>query len=101
MGDFNLDYNKKHDVSYSHRNYFTALDTLTESFNLTQIVNFDTWSRIINGVKKSSVLDHIYTNNSAMVSNVNFETPTFGDHVLHLDQLHDFTFGLRLKCFNQ
>ena len=36
----------------------------------------------MNGIKKESLLDHVYVNNSATVNNVNFITPTFGDHVL-------------------
>ena len=80
MGDFNLDYNKKHDVSYSHRNYFIALDTLTESFNLTQIVNFDTWSRIVLNRKQSSCIDHIYIRNPTSLSDIKSTTPPFGDH---------------------
>ena len=50
--------------------------------NLIQIVNFVTWSRIINGIRKSSILDHIYVNNLSTISDVTFETPVFGDHVL-------------------
>ena len=49
---------------------------------MIQIVNFDTWSRIINGVRKSSILDHVYVNNLPTITNVVFETPVFGDHVL-------------------
>ena len=30
---------------------------------LTQVINFKTWSTI-NGIKKESLLDHIYTNKS-------------------------------------
>ena len=50
--------------------------------NLIQIVTETTWSRIINGIKKESLIDHIYVNDSSTVANVRFEVPTFGDHVL-------------------
>ena len=50
--------------------------------HMIQIVDFNTWSRNINGIRKESLLDHVYVNNSATVNNVNFITPTFGDHVL-------------------
>ena len=49
---------------------------------MIQIVNFNTWSRNINGIRKESLLDQVYVNNSATVINLNFTTPTFGDHVL-------------------
>ena len=39
-------------------------------------------SRTINGIKKESLLDHVYANNPALVNAINFETPLFGDHVL-------------------
>ena len=49
---------------------------------LIQIVNFKTWSRVINGVKKESLLYHIYTNDITLLNNFHFETPIFGDHVI-------------------
>ena len=82
IGDLNLDYNKKHDVTYSHFNYFNALEALIEKFNLTQIVNFDTWSRVISNQVKSSCIDHIYINNPTSINNLKYLTPPFGDHRL-------------------
>ena len=82
MGDFNLDYNKKNDVTYSHRNYFIELEPLLESFGLIQIINFDTWSRIILNQKKSSCIDHIYIRNPSLISNLNSLIPPFGDHLM-------------------
>ena len=67
---------------YYNKKYLNDLITLTLSINLDQIVKFDTWSRTINGVKKSSILDHVYTNAGAMIDNLNLKTPDFGDHVL-------------------
>ena len=52
------------------------------SNNLSQIVDFCTWSRTINGIRKESLLDHVYVNNPAVINTVTFETPLFGDHVL-------------------
>ena len=82
IGDFNLDYNKKYDVQYSHKHYFNKLDELIDAKNLIQIVNFDTWSRNINNTLKSSLLDHIYLSNPTKASNLNSIIPPFGDHVL-------------------
>ena len=42
---------------------------------------FDTWSQIVNGVKRSSMLDHIYVKDRSTVKNLSFKAPTFGDHV--------------------
>ena len=40
------------------------------------------------GCRKESILDHIYVSNLATVENINFETPTFGDHVLVMAELN-------------
>ena len=82
IGDFNLDAGMAYRDDYYNKKYLRNLIDFTLENNFDQIVTFDTWSRTINGSKKKSILDHIYTNNSAIVNNVNFETPTFGDHVL-------------------
>ena len=82
IGDFNLDASMEYRNDYYSKKYLRSLTNFSIEFNFEQIVTFDTWSRTINGTRKSSILDHIYTNSSAMVSNVNFDTPTFGDHVL-------------------
>ena len=58
------------------------------SNNLSQIVDFCTWSRTINGIRKESLLDHVYVNNPAVINTVTFETPLFGDHVLILVNLN-------------
>ena len=50
--------------------------------NLFQIIDFTTWSRNINGNLKQSLLDHVYVTNVTKVENVDFEVPTFGDHLL-------------------
>ena len=38
--------------------------------------------------QKESMLDHVYINNYATFSSVFFVTPTFGDHVLVITELH-------------
>ena len=75
LGDFNLDHKKRFDVTYSHKNYFAILNLIIEQNNLTQIITFDTWSRIINNVKHSSVIDHIYTNGLVNTINLIYDTP--------------------------
>ena len=50
--------------------------------NLLQLVNFNTWSRNINGVRKQSCLDHIYLNCIETIVSVNQICPTFVDNLL-------------------
>ena len=59
LGDFNLDWAKKHLDDYSHKNYFEDMDTRLDQFDLVQVVDFITWSRTVNGDLKTSILDHI------------------------------------------
>ena len=63
IGDLNLDYNKKFNVNYQRKNYFELFDELLGTLNLIQLVNFETWSRMVGLVLRSSNLDHIYVNN--------------------------------------
>ena len=39
-------------------------------------------------MRKESLLDHVYVSNSATISNANFETPAFADHLLVLVNLN-------------
>ena len=82
LGDFNLDESKKFNVDYVHRNLFQDLNETLADFDLLQIVNFNTWSRLVNGTLKSSILDHVYTSDVTNISNLNFHTPNFGDHFI-------------------
>ena len=88
MGDFNLDLKMSDRNDYQRRVPLTLLNEFSMKNNLFQIVNFETWSRVIKGVRKESLLDHVYVNNLAFVKNVNFETPTFGDQVLIMTELN-------------
>ena len=53
-----------------------------------QIVNQCTWSRVISGVFKESLLDHIYVKNYECVQNLTYFEPTFGDHKLIIVGYH-------------
>ena len=46
------------------------------------MVNFNTWSRVINGIRKESLIDHVYVNEPSSITNVKSLEPTFGDHLL-------------------
>ena len=82
LGDFNLDDNKRYDANYSHKLYYETLNTAFEPHNLIQIVYFDTWSRIINDIARSSMIDHVYLSDPTSIINLSSITPPFGDHLL-------------------
>ena len=60
LGDSNLDYSKKFDQNFAHGVLFEDFDESLSNYNLVQIVNFSTWSRLVRNVRKTSILDHIY-----------------------------------------
>ena len=88
MGDFNLDAGMAHRNDYIYRAPMAHVTDLALTHNLTQIVTFNTWSRIIKGIRKESMLDQVYVNNYASVSNISYCIPAFGDHVLVIVDLH-------------
>ena len=61
---------------------FVDFDEVLSEFNLVQIVNFVTWSRMVGTKRRTSILDHIYIKDPTIVSKLNFIDPFFGDHVL-------------------
>ena len=82
MGDFNLDARMAHNQDYPQKALLEILNNLTLEKNLMQIVDFTTWTRSVKGNIKQSLLDHVYVSNFAIVENVDFVVPTFGDHLL-------------------
>ena len=70
MGDFNLDFNKISDINYTHANLFDEFELRLGPLKLAQLVNFDTWSRVVGTILRSSCLDHIYVNDIGLVNNV-------------------------------
>ena len=82
VGDFNIDYFKKFDVDYVHKNLFRDFDESLSDFGLAQLIDFATWSRLIENTLKSSILDHIYSTDCTNISSINSIKPTFGDHLL-------------------
>ena len=82
IGDFNLDFSKKYDISYSHKNYFAMLIEAFAPHNLHQVIDFPTWSRVINNVLCNSILDHVYVRDITLISNLTSITAPFGDHQL-------------------
>ena len=70
LGDFNLDYNKKHDVNYCQHHLFELFDDRMDQFSLIQLVKHDTWSQMVGTTLRSSLLDHVYTSDADCVQKV-------------------------------
>ena len=82
LGDFNLDFNKIHINSYPFSHLFDQLLATFDPLGLHQLINFETWSRFVNGVKRFSIIDHIYTNHPELFSNITSTLTDVGDHRL-------------------
>ena len=98
MGDFNLDGGENLRSDYSNRLLLNTLRDFATDLNLIQVVDFNTWSRTINGILKESMLDHVYLNNPATLHSVYYETPVFGDHVLVITELNFIKADVNKKC---
>ena len=61
---------------------FSDFNDVLSEFNLVQLVNFVTWSRLVGWVRRSSILDHIYVKDQTIVNNLKCTYPNFEDHVL-------------------
>ena len=51
VGDFNLDVGMAHRPDYSNKHTLEKLECFVSSENSIQIFSFDTWLRVINGIK--------------------------------------------------
>ena len=60
IGDFNLDYSRVNDVNYHNKLLFNDFEDALSEFELNQVVNCTTWSRLVGTVLKKSTLDHVY-----------------------------------------
>ena len=56
VGDLNLEAKMENRPDYNRKNLLDKMLALMLEENMIQIVNFDTWSRVVNGLKKSSML---------------------------------------------
>ena len=57
LGDFNLDAGMEERQDYGYKYPLELLSNFVFENNLFQVVNFNTWSRVIYGIKKESCLD--------------------------------------------
>ena len=56
---------------YHHRIPLGHLANFALESNLVQLINFKTWTRVVRGTRKQSLLDHVYVNNKVTVTDVN------------------------------
>ena len=77
-----MDYNRRFDVDYCNSNLFDDFELHLDALNLLQLVNFDTWSRMVGSNLRSSCLDHVYVREVDLVHNILHVKPCFGDHEL-------------------
>ena len=89
VGDFNLDYNKIFNSEYQHKLLYQKLTNTFENLNLIQLVEFNTWSRLINGILKTSTLDHVYTNDHTIINHLSSFKPEIGDHNCVIFSIND------------
>ena len=82
LGDFNLDYDKIYNDNYAHKLMFDDFESELSCFNLIQMVNFVTWSRMVGHSLRSSILDHVYINDPTVIKNLKAMKPYFGDHLM-------------------
>ena len=61
LGDFNLNEEMKYKPEHSHKAYY---EDFMSTFDLIQLVNFETWRRLVTGNWRTSIIDHVYTNDS-------------------------------------
>ena len=84
LGDFNVNDGKKFDPNYAYSNYFNDIDETFSQYGILQLIDFITWSRLVNNVLKSSILDHLYVMDATIVINISSFKPCYGDHLLIL-----------------
>ena len=82
LGDFNLNETMKYTNNYSHKAYYDELSQAFDPLGIIQLVDFVTWKRLVNGVWRSSILDHVYTDDVSNVSNLGPVDTIIGDHSL-------------------
>ena len=62
-------------------------------FNLVQVVDFVTWSRLVGVTLRSSTLNHIYVKDPTVLKDIDSIKPIFGDHSLVMFNVH----GVKIK----
>ena len=80
LGDFNLDQNRRADPSYHHSRLYDIWKDYEARCQLIQMVDFPTWARLDRGTLKTSILDHIYTNDVNLIESIEEMSASVSDH---------------------
>ena len=82
LGDMNLDERKRHRIDYCQRQLFEDFEEILGHHQFTQHVREHTWERVVLNQVKNSIIDHIYSTDSTMVSGISYKNTSIGDHRL-------------------
>ena len=94
QGDFNLDFEKIYSDNYAHKNLFQNFDKLLSIYNLIQMVNFKTGSRMVGSMLRSSILDHVNVEDPVVIRCLRSTRPYFVDHLM----VEFCVNGIEIKC---
>ena len=75
-------------VNYASSSLFEDFEEKLSDLNLIQLVQCNTWSRIVNNSFRESLLDHIYVTDPTICNNLTTLKPCFGDHLLVMVELN-------------
>ena len=67
-------------MDYRNHRLFSELNEFMERLKLTQVVNFETWERVVENIVRTSILDHINTADPESISSLKAIRPPIGDH---------------------
>ena len=81
LGDFNINYEKRNNRNVVNRSLTQILKKMVENHSLEQMVSFNTWSRIVNGQFRSSILDHVYVSDSSKIKSITSLSIPISDHI--------------------
>ena len=75
-----MDLNKRENAGYNKKSYFEQMNNVLGHHSLDQLVEEDTWCRVVNGNKISSRIDHVYTTRSNAINELKQYQNAYSDH---------------------
>ena len=82
LGDFNLNEAMKYNNDYSHKSYYDEIISVFYPMGLVQLVEFETRRRIVNGILRTLILDHVYTDDVTLIEELSPVETIIGNHSL-------------------
>ena len=73
---------KKYSLEYASANLFSRLNETLDPLNFVQTLNFPTWERMIRGVIKTSIFNHLFVNDFSIKDNIYSTKPILVDSLL-------------------